>query len=68
MLTLYDDVFSPYARKVRMALYDPYRVKWRSERLEWVIKNGSADWFMDEIRAGRAFFPLPARPPQSRTP
>jgi hypothetical protein len=23
--------------------FDPYRVQWRSDRLEWVIKNGFAD-------------------------
>lgn len=39
--------------------FDPYRVQWRSDRLEWVIKNGFADWLVDEMRAGRAFFPLP---------
>jgi glutathione S-transferase len=38
--------------------FDPYRVQWRSDRLEWVIKNGFADWFVDEMRAGRAFFPM----------
>ena len=38
--------------------FDPYRVQWRSDRLEWVIKNGFAEWFADEMRAGRAFFPL----------
>jgi glutathione S-transferase/RNA polymerase-associated protein len=38
--------------------FDPYRVQWRSERLEWVVKHGFADWLMDELRAGRAFFPL----------
>jgi glutathione S-transferase len=39
--------------------FDPYRVQWRSDRLEWVIKNGFADWFGEESRAGRAFFPVP---------
>jgi hypothetical protein len=39
--------------------FDPYRVQWRSDRLEWVMKNGFADWVMEEVRAGRAFFPLP---------
>jgi glutathione S-transferase len=39
--------------------FDPYRVQWRSDRLEWVIKNGFALWFMEEMRSGRAFFPLP---------
>ena len=38
--------------------FDPYRVQWRSDRLEWVIKNGFTEWFIDELRAGRAFFPL----------
>ncbi len=38
--------------------FDPYRVQWRSDRLEWVVKNGFVDWFVDEMRAGRAFFPL----------
>jgi hypothetical protein len=38
--------------------FDPYLVQWRSDRLEWVIKNGFADWFREEIKAGRAFFPL----------
>ena len=39
--------------------FDPYRVQWRSDRLEWVIKNGFAEWFAEEMRAGRAFFPVP---------
>ena len=38
--------------------FDPYRVQWRSDRLEWVIKNGFAEWFAGELRAGRAFFPV----------
>jgi glutathione S-transferase len=37
--------------------FDPYRVQWRSDRLEWVVKNGFADWFAEETRTGRAFFP-----------
>ena len=41
--------------------FDPYRVQWRSDRLEWVMKNGFADWFEEEVRGGRAFFPLPVR-------
>jgi glutathione S-transferase len=38
--------------------FDPYRVQWRSDRLEWVIKNGFAEWFREEMRTGRTFFPL----------
>jgi hypothetical protein len=38
--------------------FDPYRVQWRGDRLEWVMKNGFADWLSEEVRAGRAFFPL----------
>jgi glutathione S-transferase len=44
----------------RQPAFDPYRVQWRSDRLEWVIKNGFVDWFVGEMKAGRAFFPLPA--------
>jgi glutathione S-transferase len=39
--------------------FDPWRVQWRSDRLEWVMKNGFADWFHGEMEAGRVFFPLP---------
>jgi glutathione S-transferase len=39
--------------------FDPFRIQWRSDRLEWVIKNGFFDWFAEEVRQGRAFFPLP---------
>ncbi|TMA81868.1 MAG: glutathione S-transferase family protein [Deltaproteobacteria bacterium] len=45
----------------RKPAFDPYRVQWRSDRLEWVIKNGFLDWFRDEMDAGRAFFPLAVR-------
>jgi len=38
--------------------FDPYRVQWRSDRLEWVMKNGFTDWFVEEARAGRVFYPL----------
>lgn len=41
------------------AAFDPYRVQWRSDRLEWVVKNGFTDWLLAEMSAGRAFFPLP---------
>jgi glutathione S-transferase/RNA polymerase-associated protein len=46
--------------------FDPYRVQWRSDRLEWVVKNGFVDWLLDEMRTGRAFFPLPAPAPGAR--
>ena len=42
--------------------FDPYRVQWRSDRLEWVMKNGFAEWFSEEMRAGRTFFPLAIAP------
>jgi hypothetical protein len=42
----------------QQAGFDPYRVQWRSDRLEWVIKHGFAGWFAEEMRSGRAFFPL----------
>lgn len=43
----------------RRPAFDPYRVQWRGDRLEWVIKNGFVDWFVGETKEGRAFFPLP---------
>jgi glutathione S-transferase/RNA polymerase-associated protein len=54
------DVFETLQRlqQENRPAFDPYRVQWRSDRLEWVIKNGFAEWFSDEMRAGRAFFPL----------
>jgi hypothetical protein len=42
----------------RRPAFDPYRVQWRSDRLEWVIKNGFADWSAAERQAGRASFPV----------
>ncbi len=44
----------------QQSAFDPYRVQWRSDRLEWVMKNGFANWFAEETKAGRTFFPLPA--------
>ena len=54
------DVFETLSRlqEEQRSAFDPYRVQWRSDRLEWVIKNGFATWFMEEMKAGRAFFPL----------
>lgn len=43
------------------AAFDPFRVQWCSDRLEWVVKNGFTDWLLAEMSAGRAFFPLPVR-------
>lgn len=42
----------------KRSAFDPYHVQWRSDRLEWVMKNGFAEWFADEMKSGRAFFPL----------
>jgi len=59
------DVFETLTRlqTEQRSAFDPYRVQWRSDRLEWVIKNGFAPWFMDEMKAGRAFFPLAVTKP-----
>jgi glutathione S-transferase len=58
------DVFETLGRlqAEQRSAFDPYRVQWRSDRLEWVIKNGFAAWFVDEMKAGRAFFPLAVAP------
>jgi glutathione S-transferase len=42
MLTLYDDVFSPYARKVRIALYEKDARVGREERLRAVAARRDA--------------------------
>src|SRR4029453_13845711 len=54
------DVFETLTKlhEEQRSAFDPYRVQWRSDRLEWVIKNGFAPWFLEEMKAGRAFFPL----------
>lgn len=59
------DVFETLTRlqEEQRSAFDPYRVQWRSDRLEWVIKNGFAPWFLEEIKAGRAFFPLAVTAP-----
>ncbi len=64
------DVFETLTRlqQEQRPAFDPYRVQWRSERLEWIIKNGMAEWFIDEMKAGRAFFPLTVFAPQRETP
>jgi glutathione S-transferase/RNA polymerase-associated protein len=56
------DVFATLGRLQAegQAAFDPYRVQWRGDRLEWVVKNGFADWLAEEMRTGRAFFPVPA--------
>ncbi|MEW6268922.1 MAG: glutathione S-transferase family protein [Thermodesulfobacteriota bacterium] len=57
------DVLETLARlqQEQRPAFDPYRVQWRSDRLEWVMKNGFASWLVDEMKAGRAFFPLAVR-------
>src|SRR5262245_4062603 len=54
------DIFETLTRlqAEQRSAFDPYRVQWRSDRLEWVMKNGFASWFADEMKSGRAFFPL----------
>jgi glutathione S-transferase/RNA polymerase-associated protein len=58
------DVFETFQRlqEEKKPAFDPYRVQWRSDRLEWVVKNGFAEWFTEEMRTGRTFFPITARP------
>ena len=58
------DVFETLTRlqSEQRPAFDPYRVQWRSDRLEWVVKNGFAPWLMEEMEAGRAFFPLAVTP------
>jgi glutathione S-transferase len=37
--------------------YEGESIVWRGDRLEWLFHHGFADWWMDELRAGRAVVP-----------
>lgn len=39
--------------------YEGEKVVWRGDRIEWLLANGFADWFHEELRAGRAIVPQP---------
>lgn len=37
--------------------YEGEKIVWRGDRLEWLFHHGLAEWWMDELRAGRAVVP-----------
>ncbi|MEW6271097.1 MAG: glutathione S-transferase family protein [Thermodesulfobacteriota bacterium] len=37
--------------------YEPEKVVWRGDRIEWLVANGFHDWFAAELAAGRAVVP-----------
>jgi glutathione S-transferase len=37
--------------------YEGEKIVWRGDRLEWLFHHGFAEWWMDELRAGRAVVP-----------
>jgi glutathione S-transferase len=37
--------------------YEDERIVWRGDRIEWLLASGFADWFVAELRAGRAVIP-----------
>jgi glutathione S-transferase len=37
--------------------YEDVRIVWRGDRIEWLLANGFVDWFVAELRAGRAVIP-----------
>ncbi len=37
--------------------YEGERIIWRGDRLEWLFANGFHDWWLGELRAGRAVLP-----------
>jgi len=39
------------------APYEGETIVWRGDRLEWLFHHGFADWWMEELRAGRAVVP-----------
>lgn len=39
--------------------YEAAKVVWRGDRIEWLLARGFHDWFLQELRAGRAVIPTP---------
>jgi glutathione S-transferase len=39
--------------------YEAEKVVWRGDRIEWLLARGFQDWFLEELRAGRAIVPRP---------
>jgi hypothetical protein len=37
--------------------YEGRKVVWRGDRIEWLFRNGFADWWYDELAAGRVVIP-----------
>lgn len=37
--------------------YEPEKIVWRGDRLEWLFRHGFVDWWVGEWRAGRALLP-----------
>ena len=37
--------------------YEGEKIVWRGDRIEWLLSAGYEDWFIEEIKSGRAVFP-----------
>lgn len=37
--------------------YETQKIVWRGDRIEWLLANGFQDWFISELKQGRAVFP-----------
>ncbi len=39
--------------------YEADKVVWRGDRIEWLLARGFEEWFVAELRSGRAVVPRP---------
>ena len=46
-----------FSEVIQSGLHERRRIGWRGDRIEWLLARGFHEWFIDEIRAERAFFP-----------
>jgi hypothetical protein len=37
--------------------FEREKIFWRGDRIEWLLARGFHDWFVGEIKAGRAIWP-----------
>lgn len=48
---------SDFLSNISSANIERNKIFWRGERIEWVLANGFAEWFFNEIRSDRVLWP-----------
>lgn len=48
-----------WAKETRRSGFVAHHIFWRGDRIEWMLANGFHEWFLGEIRDGRAVWPKP---------